>query len=85
MSAETLHNLNQAIAAHLADTEPDAILTDWFTAYGSMSHDADGNNSNHILYGIHYATSDTSPHGALGIATLGLNALTYDLAPDEDD
>ena len=84
MTAETLNGITTAIAAHLAANEPDAILTDWFIAYGSMSHDADSENTNHIQYGIHYATSDASPQGALGIAQLGTDRLLADLTPDEE-
>lgn len=81
MSAETLAGIEAAIAAHIAD---EGVLTDWFVAYGSMSHDPD--TADGIAYGIGYATSQTSPHGALGIATLGIKNLTDDLAyPDEDD
>ena len=83
MTRESLTAIGAAIAAHLATTEPDAILTDWFIAYGSMSTIEDADDG--IQYGIHYTTSDTSPHGALGIATLGLGSLTNDLAPDAED
>lgn len=85
MSTATLDGISAAVAAHLAQTEPDAILTDWFVSYGSMSHDATGDTTNHIRYGIHYATSDASPQGALGIATLGIDRLAQDLAPGEED
>ena len=83
VSAETRTGIEQAIAAHLADVD-EGVLTDWFIAYGSMRHDPDTDDG--ISYGIHYATSNTSPHGALGIGTLGVRNLTDDLAyPDEDD
>lgn len=83
MSRESLDAIATAIGAHLAEQSPEAVLTDWFISYAYMSHDADVNGG--IVHSSSYATSDSSPHGALGIATIGLQALTYDITPDEDD
>lgn len=41
MSRESLDAIATAIGAHLATTNPDAVLTDWFISYAYMSHDAD--------------------------------------------
>ena len=82
MSRETIDGIENAIRAHLADIE-DGLLTDWFVAYASMSHEPDADDG--ISHGVHYATSPSSPHGALGIATLGINSLTYDLSDDDED
>lgn len=83
MSRETLDALNTAIQAHLADTDrPDAILTDWFIAYGSMHHDPDVDDG--IVYGISHATSQTSPQGSYGVASLGLGQLAGSFISDDD-
>jgi hypothetical protein len=85
VSAATIDGIGNAIAAHLADVSVgDPILTDWFVAYGSMKHDADADEG--IVYDVHYATSQTSPQGSLGIAQIGLTRLNDDVMyPGEDD
>ncbi|GAT73563.1 HipA domain protein [Microbacterium sp. HM58-2] len=84
MSTETLQGIHEAIAAHLADTQGEgSILGDFFIAYSSMKSDPD--HPSGIAHGIHYATSDTSPHGVLGIAHLGVANLSDDLTPWADE
>lgn len=83
MSAESIQSIADAIAAHLRESNPDAVLTDWFIAYGSMQHAPDAPGG--ISHGIHYSTSDGSPQGALGIATLGIESLHDDLAKPDGD
>lgn len=82
MTAESLAAVENAVRAHLATLREDAVLTDWFLAFGSMRHDPDAGDG--ISYGMYYATSQSSPQGALGIATVGLTNLTEDLLGDED-
>ncbi len=79
MSAETLQAIETAIRAHIADANGEvAALTDWFISYGVMTQSDDSPNG--ISYVTGYATSDASPQGALGVATLGIRYLTDDLA-----
>ncbi len=84
MTAESLACIETAIRLHLATLRDDAVLTDWFIAFGSMRHEPDADDG--ISHGVLYASSQASPQGALGIATLGLASLTDDLAfPDDED
>ncbi|OBH08946.1 hypothetical protein [Mycobacterium sp. E1747] len=82
MSAETLHAIETTIRAHIAETHGDVpALTDWFVSYGAMTQCDDSPTG--LSYITNYCTSDGSPQGALGIASLGLRHLADDLSGAE--
>lgn len=84
MSAETLHTLAEAIQAHYTDMHGEgAIITDWFVAYGGMQQSDVSDDG--IGYPSGYATSNSSPYAAIGVATMGLSCLEADLTPEYDD
>ncbi|QMU19336.1 hypothetical protein [Gordonia rubripertincta] len=86
MSAETIRGIETAIRAHLADCDgTDPVIGDWFLAYAYMRHDPDSEDG--VSHHTGYTTPDTTPHGTLGVARMGLLLIERDLAAqwEEDE
>ena len=73
MSEQTLHALEEAIAAHVADIdgEPNAMVTDWFLGYGMVDADS--------LHTFNYVVSNSAPHAASGVGSCALGRLMREM------
>lgn len=84
MSVESLQAIHDAVQTHYREMNGDsAVLTDWFVAYGGMASSDESDSG--IAHPSGYATSDSSPFSALGVAHMGLENLSSDLTYGDDD
>lgn len=79
MSQSTIKAIEDAIRAHVAEVDGvDPVMGDWFLAYSYMLADAETDDG--ISHHSGYTTSENStPHGALGIATVGAKMVEHDV------